>query len=34
VDQAKGVRFLRQDHDKAEFEVGSGTYKFASEINL
>jgi alpha-L-rhamnosidase len=34
VDHAKGVKFLQQDHDKVEFEVGSGTYKFASEINL
>jgi len=25
------VRFLRQEKDKAVFEVGSGTYKFVSE---
>lgn len=34
VTRAKGVKFLRQDNDKAEFQVGSGTYKFASEIEL
>jgi len=33
MDKAEGVKFLRQDQDKAMFEVGSGTYKFASEIN-
>lgn len=32
VEQATGVKFLRQEADKAVFEVGSGTYKFASEI--
>jgi alpha-L-rhamnosidase len=33
VAQAEGVKFLRQENDKVDFEVGSGTYKFASEIN-
>ena len=32
VEQAEEVKFLRQENDKAVFEVGSGTYKFASEI--
>ena len=30
--KAEGVKFLRQDKARALFEVGSGTYKFASEI--
>ena len=29
---AEGVKFLRMDKENALFEVGSGTYKFASEI--
>jgi alpha-L-rhamnosidase len=33
VEQAKGVKFLRQEIGKAIFEVESGDYKFASEIN-
>jgi len=33
VEQAEGVKFLRQENDKVVFEVGSGTYKFASEIS-
>jgi alpha-L-rhamnosidase len=33
VENAEGVKFLRQEDDKIVFEVGSGTYKFASEIN-
>jgi len=32
VAKAEGVKFLRQEKDKAMFEVGAGTYKFASEI--
>jgi len=32
VEQAGGVKFLRQENGKAVFEVGSGTYKFTSEI--
>jgi alpha-L-rhamnosidase len=32
VEQAEGVKFLRQENDKVVFEVGSGTYEFASEI--
>ena len=32
VDQSAGVKFLRQENGKAIFEVGSGTYKFASQI--
>ena len=34
VQQAGGVKFLRQENDKVDLEVGSGTYKFASEIKL
>lgn len=30
--RAEGVKFLRQEDGKALFEVGSGTYRFASEI--
>ena len=30
--RADGVRFVRQEKDKAIFEVGSGTYSFASEL--
>ena len=33
VNQAKGLKFLRQENGTVDFEVGSGTYKFASEIN-
>ena len=32
VDQAEGVKFLRQENDKCVFAVGSGTYTFTSEI--
>jgi alpha-L-rhamnosidase len=32
VESAVGVKFLRQDKDKAMFEVGAGTYQFASEM--
>jgi alpha-L-rhamnosidase len=32
VAEAAGVKFLRTENNKAIFEVGSGTYKFASEI--
>jgi alpha-L-rhamnosidase len=32
VAQAQGVKFLRQENGQAVFEVGSGTYQFASEI--
>ena len=32
VAKAGGVKFLRNDNGSAVFEVGSGTYKFASEI--
>ncbi|MBC8096970.1 MAG: family 78 glycoside hydrolase catalytic domain [Akkermansiaceae bacterium] len=32
VEKAEGVKFLRQEKNKAMFEVGSGTYRFASEI--
>jgi len=32
VENAKDVKFLRQENDKTVFEVGSGNYKFASEI--
>jgi alpha-L-rhamnosidase len=31
VDQAEGVKFLRQENGAVEFEVGSGTYKFVAE---
>ncbi len=31
VNQAEGVKFLRQEKDAVDFEVGSGTYRFASE---
>ena len=34
VQQAAGVKFLREENDKVDFEVGSGTYKFASKIKL
>jgi alpha-L-rhamnosidase len=29
--QADGVRFLQEENDTVDFEVGSGTYKFVSE---
>jgi alpha-L-rhamnosidase len=32
VANAEGVEFVRQDGDKVVFEVGSGRYKFVSEI--
>jgi alpha-L-rhamnosidase len=32
VEQAEEVKFLRRENDKAVFEVGSGNYKFTSEI--
>ena len=32
VQDAEGVKFLRQENDKVVVEVGSGTYKFASDI--
>ena len=32
VASAEGVKFMRHDKAKAVFEVGAGTYKFASEI--
>ena len=32
VEKAEGVKLLRLDNDKVVFNVGSGTYKFASEI--
>jgi alpha-L-rhamnosidase len=32
VEKAKDVKFLRQANNTAVFEVGSGNYKFASEI--
>jgi alpha-L-rhamnosidase len=32
IQDAAGVKYLRQEDGKAVFEVGSGTYKFASEI--
>ena len=31
--QVEGVKYLRQEKDEAIFEVGSGTYKFASETS-
>lgn len=31
ANQAKGVRFLRQENDAVDFEVGAGTYRFVSE---
>ncbi|MES1180867.1 MAG: alpha-L-rhamnosidase C-terminal domain-containing protein, partial [Verrucomicrobiota bacterium] len=31
VEQAGGVKFLRQENGSFDFEVGSGTYQFASE---
>jgi alpha-L-rhamnosidase len=34
VGRASGVKFLRMDRGNALFEVGSGTYNFASEIEL
>lgn len=30
--KAEGVKFLRQEGDKTVFEVGSGTYRFSSEL--
>jgi alpha-L-rhamnosidase len=33
VEQAEGVKFLRQENDKVVFEVSSGTYEFASEVS-
>jgi alpha-L-rhamnosidase len=33
VKNVENVKFLRQEEDKAVFEVGSGSYRFASEIN-
>jgi alpha-L-rhamnosidase len=32
VENVKDVKFLRQENDKAIFEVGSGDYKFAAEM--
>ncbi len=32
IKRAEGVRFVRQENDNAIYEVGSGTYKFDSEI--
>jgi len=32
VARARGVKFLRQEPGAVDFEVGSGTYRFASEI--
>jgi len=32
VAHARGVKFLRQENGAVDFEVGSGTYRFASEI--
>ncbi|HSY18292.1 MAG TPA: family 78 glycoside hydrolase catalytic domain [Candidatus Acidoferrales bacterium] len=32
VEQVEGVKFLRQENGRAIFRVGSGTYKFASDI--
>ena len=34
VAQAEGVKFLRQDNDKIVFRVGSGNYRFVSEIKV
>lgn len=33
VENAEDVTFLRQEDGKAVFDVGSGTYKFASDLN-
>ena len=32
IQNAEGVKFLRQENDKVVVQVGSGTYKFVSEI--
>jgi len=32
VASAEGVKFLRQENDKVVFELGSGTYAFASDL--
>jgi alpha-L-rhamnosidase len=32
VNQAKGVQFLRQETDQVDFSIGSGTYRFVSDI--
>jgi alpha-L-rhamnosidase len=32
VAQAEGVKFLQQENDKVVFELGSGTYTFASDM--
>jgi alpha-L-rhamnosidase len=32
VAKATGVKFLRQENDKLVYEVGSGTYKFATDL--
>jgi alpha-L-rhamnosidase len=34
VDKAEGVKLLQKEDGKFDFEVGSGTYRFASEIKL
>jgi alpha-L-rhamnosidase len=34
ITKAVGVKFLRQEADRAVFEVGSGSYKFTSETRL
>lgn len=34
VEKARGVKFLNQEGDKCLFEIGSGTYDFASEMGL
>lgn len=33
VNRAKNVKFLRQEKGTVDFEVGSGSYRFASDIN-
>jgi len=33
ADRAAGVKFVRQENDAVEFEVGSGTYRFVSKNN-
>jgi alpha-L-rhamnosidase len=30
--EAKGVKFLRMENDRAVFEVGSGSYEFQSQL--
>jgi alpha-L-rhamnosidase len=33
IEQAEGVKFLRQENGKVDLQVGAGTYEFVSQMN-